>query len=319
MLSMNIESITDDSLKYAAELLLSGQLVAFATETVYGLGADATNDKAVAEIFAVKGRPDFNPLIIHVADTAMAKTIVAWNGFAETLSHAFWPGPLTLILPRLPGSSVSLLAGAGGDTLGVRIPAQEGARALCAALGRPVAAPSANRSGRVSPTLAQHVYAELGDAVPLILDGGACKVGIESSVLDISGELPVLLRPGFITSEQIESVLGRKIAANGESGGVLKSPGQLASHYAPSLPVRLNVTSPGNGEALLAFGAAVPLGAETVINLSIAGDLKEAAAHLFAALRLLDDPRYKAIAVMPVPETGLGIAINDRLRRAAVR
>jgi L-threonylcarbamoyladenylate synthase len=316
---MNIESISKSSLHKAAQLLRLGKLVAFPTETVYGLGADATNNRAVAEIFAVKSRPQFNPLIVHVESVAMAQGQVTWNSMAEKLAHAFWPGPLTLVLPRKHDSVVSLLASAGGDTLGLRMPANQDARALIQAAGVPLAAPSANRSGRVSPTRAHHVKEELGKDIPLILDGGACEVGIESTVVDISGKVPILLRPGSVTREQIEAILGQKLMTQGEQTGALKSPGLLLSHYAPSLPVRLNVTAPRLNEALLAFGPHVPGGAKTIINLSEAGDLKEAAAHLFAGLRTLDIPGFTAIAVMPIPEEGLGIAINDRLTRAAKR
>lgn len=297
-----------------------GNPVAFPTETVYGIGADAANDRAVAEIFAIKGRPQFNPLIVHVRDIAMAKRFVAWNAYADMLARAFFPGPLTLVLPRLPDSGISLLASAGGDTVGIRVPSHGAAQALLAAAGIPIAAPSANRSGRVSPTSAQHVHEELGDAVPLILDGGTCGVGIESTVIDISGNAPALLRPGFITAGQLESVLGEKIAVANGADGKLKSPGLLKSHYAPSLPVRLHVQEPRGDEALLAFGAFVPQGAKTTLNLSENADLKEAAARLFACLRMLDRPDlYSAIAIMPIPDAGIGVAVNDRLRRAAVR
>ncbi len=317
MLSMNIRSISDEAIHEAVRLLRLGRLVAFPTETVYGLGADATRDEAVAEIFAVKGRPQFNPLIVHVDGAAMARRLVAWNDAAETLARLFWPGPLTLILPRLPHSPVSLLASAGGDTLGIRMPAHDHAKALITAAGIPLAAPSANRSGAVSPTLATHVWEELGDDIPLILDGGACAVGIESTVVDISADLPVLLRPGFVTREQLQEALGVQVVTYRESSDTLKSPGLLLSHYAPKLPVRLNVATPRSDEALLAFGALVPSGAKTVMNLSEAGNLKEAAARLFASLRALDTAEFSAIAVMPIPEEGLGIAINDRLMRAA--
>lgn len=292
--------------------------MAFPTETVYGLGADATNDLAVAKIFATKGRPQFNPLIVHVKDIAMATCFVAWNETARKLANAFFPGPLTLVLPRLPDSKISLLASAGENSLGIRIPSGETAQALLNAADIPLAAPSANRSGRVSPTSAQHVYDELGNTVPLIIDGGNCDVGIESTVVDLSSDEIILLRPGFITREQLESVLNKKISIIQEANGKLKSPGLLASHYAPSLPVRLNVDKPYNNEALLAFGSHAPEGAKFTLNLSNEGDLKQAASHLFAYLRKLDKPDdYTAIAVMPIPNRGIGIAINDRLKRAA--
>ncbi len=316
MLSMNIERADPNSIKKAADLLRSGKLVAFATETVYGLGGDATNDKAIAEIFATKARPEFNPLIVHVSDAQMAKCFVEWNARAEKLALAFWPGPLTLVLKRTSDCKVSLLASAGGDTLAIRVPANKAAHALLVDAGIPVAAPSANRSGRVSPTTAEHVYAEFGDRLPLILDGGACDVGIESTVVDVSGDEVFLLRPGTITREQLEEVLGGKLSTPDEKTGVLKSPGMLLSHYAPSLPVRLNAVDAREGEALLGFGKNAPH--NTVINLSLSGDLKEAAANLFAALRFVDKPElYSAISITPIPDTGIGIAINDRLKRAS--
>lgn len=318
MLSTNIQITTAETYKKAAELLHAGKLVAFPTETVYGLGADATNDHAVAGIFSLKGRPSFNPLIIHVIDIAMAKKLVAWNQSAEALASVFWPGPLTLVLPRGTDSKISLLASAGGNTLGIRMPAHPTAQKLLKTVGIPLAAPSANRSGRVSPTTAQHVNAEFATEVPLIIDGGDCKVGIESTVIDVSTSDIIQLRPGFITKEQVEEVIGKKVLLTGENGGTLMSPGMLLSHYAPSLPVRLNVTLPEMDEAFLAFGSNIPYGAKHTVNLSVAGDLREAAARLFASLRELDKPgTYKAIAVMPVPEQGIGVAINDRLRRAA--
>lgn len=316
-MSMHIQPVTRINIDRAAELIKSGQLVAFATETVYGIGADATNGVAVAEIFCLKGRPAFNPLIAHVDGVAMAQREVVWNAVAEKLAAAFWPGPLTLVLQRSKNSRVSLLASAGGDTLGVRCPAHDAARALITAAGVPLAAPSANKSGRVSPTTAQHVREEFGDEVKMILDGGACSVGVESTVLDLSGDVPVMLRPGGVTREAIEALLGMKISTSQVRQAVLKSPGMLESHYAPKLTVRLNVMQPQAGEALLAFGANVPAGATCVLNLSESGDVCEAAANLFAMLRELDSPEYSAIAVMPVPDSGLGVAINDRLKRAA--
>jgi len=316
---MNIQTATDKMILRAGEMLRAGKLVAFPTETVYGLGADATNDKAVAGIFALKGRPEFNPLIVHVGDVAAAQSIIIWNDMAEVLARRFWPGPLTLVLPRAQGSAVSLLVSAGGHTLGVRLPGHPIARALCVAAQVPIAAPSANRSGRISPTTAQHVDQELGEGVPLILDGGACEVGIESTVIDISGKRPVLLRPGYVTRDALEAVLKQSLSGGAESSATLKSPGLLASHYAPLLPVRLNVTEPHADEALLAFGKRVPPGAKTTLNLSKSADLTEAAARLFAHMRSLDTSDYIAIAVMPIPEEGLGIAINDRLQRAAAR
>ena len=294
----------------------AGLLVAFPTETVYGLGGDATNERAVAEIFAVKGRPRFNPLIVHVPGLAEAEALAEFDEFARQVVAKFWPGPLTLVLRRRSDSGLSLLASAGLDTVAIRAPAHAVAQALLRAAGRPIAAPSANRSGRVSPTEAAHVAEELGDRVSSILDGGRTPVGLESTVLDLSGEGPTLLRPGGVTLEQLTELLG-PIAAAGVTSP--KSPGMLASHYAPSLALRLEVVGARPGEALLAFGADAPPGFAEVLWLSRSGDLAEAAANLFAMLRRLDRPPFTGIAVMPVPEHGLGRAINDRLRHAAAR
>jgi len=304
------------SIARAAAVLRAGGLVAFPTETVYGLGADATNDRAVARIFEAKGRPRFNPLICHFPDTAAAAGAVRFDARARALAEAFWPGPLTLVLPRAADCPASLLCSAGLDSLAVRVPDQPLARALLQAVGRPLAAPSANRSGRVSPTTAAHVAAELEGRIELILDGGPCRVGLESTVVSLLGEAPLLLRPGGLPAEALAEVLGALPAAPAEDAP-LASPGMLASHYAPERPLRLNARSLRPDEALLAFGPAVPSDAGPLVNLSPAGDLREAAARLFAALRELDRPGVAAIAVMPIPERGLGRAINDRLRRAA--
>jgi L-threonylcarbamoyladenylate synthase len=300
----------------AARLIRAGELVAFATETVYGLGGDATNGRAVAAIFAAKERPRFNPLIVHVCDTAAAEALAPFDSRAATLAARFWPGPLSLVLKRRADCPVSLLACAGLDTVALRVPAQELARTLIRAAGTPVAAPSANRSGRVSPTTADHVASELDGRIAAILDGGPCRIGIESTVLDLSGGEARLLRPGGVALEAIEAAIG-PVARGRNPADALRSPGMLESHYAPSLPLRLEATSVASDEALVAFGRLVPAGAARVVSLSAAGDLAEAAANLFAALRALDRPEYRAIAVMPIPEEGLGLAINDRLRRAA--
>jgi L-threonylcarbamoyladenylate synthase len=307
---------TPDAIASAAALLRAGKLVAFPTETVYGLGGDATNDRAVARIFAAKGRPRFNPLIVHVPDLAVAEKIAEFNARALDAAQRFWPGPLTLVLQRRETADISLLARAGLDTVAVRVPSHPVAQALLRETGRPLAAPSANRSGHVSPTLAEHVAAELGRRVALILDGGACAVGLESTVLDVSGSRPALLRPGGVTLEQLEDVLGA-IEAQASDPSAPRSPGQLASHYAPRLPLRMNAVDARPGEALLAFGPEPPDGFAEALNLSKAGDLAEAAANFFAMLRRLDRPEYAGIAAMPIPEHGLGLAINDRLRRAA--
>ena len=279
-----------------------------------GLGGDATNERAVAEIFAVKSRPRFNPLIVHVPGLAEAEALAVFDVRARRVVARFWPGPLSLVLQRRGDSGLSLLASAGLDTVAIRVPAHEVARALLRETGRPLAAPSANRSGRVSPTEAAHVAEELGDRVALILDGGRTPVGLESTVLDLSGEAPALLRPGGVTLEQLTELLGY-IATS--AAGPPKSPGMLASHYAPSLPLRLEVVCARPGEALLAFGPEAPSGFAEVLWLSRTADLSEAAANLFAMLRRLDRPRFTGIAVMPIPEHDLGRAINDRLRRAA--
>jgi L-threonylcarbamoyladenylate synthase len=298
----------------AATLLRAGWLVAFPTETVYGLGGDATNEHAVAAVFAAKARPRFNPLIVHVRDLAEAERLAVFNEPAHRAAIRFWPGPLTLVLPRGAGAGVSLLASAGLDTVAVRVPAHPVAQALLREAGRPIAAPSANRSGRVSPTEAAHVADDLGDDVALILDDGPTPVGIESTVLDLSGEAPALLRPGAVTFEALTELLG-PIAI--PASALPKSPGMLASHYAPRLPVRLAAAEACPGEGLLAFGPNAPPGFAEVQWLSRGGDLAEAAANLFAMLRRLDRPSFTGIAVMPIPEHGLGLAINDRLRRAA--
>ncbi len=318
----NIVAPTVENLTRAGELIREGRLVAFPTETVYGLGADATNDRAVAEIFAAKERPRFNPLIVHCPDREAAAGVVVWDDRAERLADRFWPGPLTLVLPRRPDCPISLLVSAGLDTVAVRVPAHALALALLAAAERPIAAPSANRAGEVSPTTARHVHESLGERPAMILDGGPCRIGIESTVLDLSRPDAALLRPGGVPHEEVEAVIGplaktgSGVEARGEGP---RSPGQLTSHYAPRLPLRLNVRAPRPGEALLAFGRPTPSGVTmgTGMNLSPSGDVTEAAANLFAMLRALDRPPHTGIAVMPIPETGLGEAINDRLRRAA--
>jgi L-threonylcarbamoyladenylate synthase len=296
----------------AVALLRAGQPIGLPTETVYGLAADACDDRAVARIFEMKGRPSFNPLIVHCSDLATAERLVAFPPAARRLAARFWPGPLTLVLPRRPGCPVSLLASAGLDTLAVRVPAHPVARDVLHAFGGPLAAPSANRSGHVSPTTARHVIEEL--PVALVIDGGACAVGLESTIVGFDGDVAVLLRPGGVAAEDIEEMLGA--LRRPDRDGPVNAPGQLASHYAPEAPVRLDAAAPGPGEVLLAFGPPPP-GIRPASNLSPTGDLAEAAANLFAMLRALDRPGIGGIAVMPIPERGLGRAINDRLRRAA--
>jgi L-threonylcarbamoyladenylate synthase len=306
---------TPENIGRAGALLRAGRLVAFPTETVYGLGCDATDDRAVAAVFAAKGRPEFNPLIVHVLGRDEAAALAAFDARADALAASFWPGPLTLVLPRTATCPVSLLATAGLDTIAIRAPSHLVARAVIEAAGRPIAAPSANRSGEVSPTTAAHVAESLGAEVAMILDGGPCPVGLESTVLDLAGDRPAILRPGAVTEEEIAARIG-KLAP---PGAAVRAPGMLARHYATRLPLRLDARELRPGEALLAFGRHAPRGAAAEMNLSPTGDLVEAAANLFAMMRALDRPGFSAIAVMPIPEQGLGRAINDRLRRAAAR
>ena len=319
--SLRIRNADGSAIEQAAHLLSTGGLVAFPTETVYGLGADAHNDGAVARIFAAKGRPRFNPLIAHYPDAETAARDVLFDAEAERLAAACWPGPLTLVLPRRPDCRVSLLCSAGLETQAVRVPDQAVARQLLAAVGQPLAAPSANRSGRISPTTAQAVASELGNAVDLILDGGPCRIGLESTVLDLSGERPRLLRPGGLALERLTELLGaapETLARRAsEEGAARASPGLLESHYAPETAIRLDAGEVAPDEGLLAFGPSPPAGAAMTLNLSPSGDLTEAAAKLFAYLRRLDDAGLRAIAVMPIPDRDLGRAIRDRLRRAA--
>ncbi len=309
--------ITHD-IERAAALIRDGQLVAFPTETVYGLGADATNGKAVAGIFEAKRRPGFNPLIVHVLSVEVAGRYAVFESMASALADRFWPGPLTIVLPAVADSGISSLVSAGLDTVAVRVPAHPLARMLLATADRPIAAPSANISGCVSPTQAHHVRDELGGAVPMILDGGPCNAGLESTIVDLSGEKPVLLRPGTITRNELEALLGQPVAAaDADAGDCPVAPGQLASHYAPVAAVRLHAVDAADSEALIGFGPHMPKVKGPSINLSASGDLREAAANLFDALHQMDRPGISAIAVMPVPDIGIGEAINDRLRRAA--
>jgi len=296
----------------AAECLRQGGLVAFPTETVYGLGADAGNGEAVARLYAAKGRPRFNPLIAHVADAAAARRIGRFDAAADRLAATFWPGPLTLVVPKQTNCGVADLALAGLDTVALRVPAHPVAHELLAAFGGAVVAPSANRSGHVSPTSAQHVLADLRGRIDMVIDGGACTVGVESTIVVCLGE-PTLLRPGGIARAEIERALGVKLKAAPVDEEAPIAPGMLASHYAPKARLRLEAAAPRAGEALLGFGPA----AGATLNLSPRGDLVEAAANLFSHLRALDAAGAKTIAVMKVPNEGLGEAINDRLKRAA--
>lgn len=313
---MGIETPTAAAIARAAKALADGELVAFPTETVYGLGADATNPEAVARIYEVKGRPRFNPLIAHVSDMSAAQTHAEFNATAHALGGAFWPGPLTLVLNKHASSPICDLVSAGLDTIAVRVPSAEIAKKLLRAADCPVAAPSANVAGHVSPTTAQHVLDDLGDKPAIILDGGATAHGLESTVVDASGPEPLLLRPGAVARTELEQVLGRGLG-NPVQSDQPASPGQLASHYAPNANLRLKVKAVRPGEALLAFGAPVPKTRGPCVNLSKSGDLREAAIRFFSALRALDAMDCATIAVMPIPDEGLGEAINDRLRRAA--
>ncbi|MBK5199387.1 MAG: threonylcarbamoyl-AMP synthase [Methyloceanibacter sp.] len=307
---------TPEAIRKAARALARGDIVAFPTETVYGLGANALDGTAIAKIFAAKERPRFNPLIVHVLGLAAAEAYAVVDGTARELAEAFWPGPLSLVLNKRAGCPIADLVTAGLDTIALRAPAHKVARALLAESALPIAAPSANRSGRISPTTAAHVEAELGDLPAMILDGGPCLLGLESTVVSLAGPTPTLLRSGALPREAIETVLGQKLGAATPEAPIA-SPGQLATHYAPNTPLRLGATTVKRGEALLAFGKTVPEGARATINLSASGDLEEAAAKLFGALRELDQAGASAIAVVPIPAHGLGEAINDRLRRAA--
>jgi len=299
-----------------AKRIAAGGLVAFPTETVYGLGADAGNGEAVARIFEAKARPRFNPLIVHVTSKRAAARLAELSPTAERLADAFWPGSLTLVLPRKPEAELSDLVTAGLDTVAIRVPAHGIAREFLNTVERPIAAPSANRSGRVSPTTAAHVEADLDGAVDLIIDGGPCPLGVESTIVAVEGETVRLLRPGGATVEDIERVLGYPMEKDAPAEDRPTAPGQLRSHYAPRLPVRLNARSVKGTEALLAFGKPLE-GAAATLNLSEEENLTEAAANLFSMMRQLDDKRFSAIAVMAVPANGLGLAINDRLQRAA--
>ena len=315
---MPVVPATPEAIRQATHALAQGDIVAFPTETVYGLGADALDALALAKVFAGKERPRFNPLIVHVPGLEAAERYAVMNDTAWRLAEAFWPGPLSLVLKKRPASGIADLVIAGLDTIALRAPAHPVAQALLEAAQLPIAAPSANRSGRVSPTTAAHVQAELGERPAMILDGGPCPLGIESTVVSVIEPEPGLLRPGALPREAIELVLGAPLlAANANHRGA--SPGQLETHYAPSTKLRLGATGVSSNEALLAFGPEAPQGARITINLRTSGILEEAAVKLFAALRELDQTGATAIAVMPIPAHGLGEAINDRLQRAANR
>jgi L-threonylcarbamoyladenylate synthase len=308
---MAIVPVALQSLNQACTLLRQGDVVGMPTETVYGLAGDAYQDQAIAKIYQIKGRPQFNPLIIHYSDVSSLGQDVDLNDRAEKLAERFWPGPLTLVLPKRESSNISLLATAGLSTLAVRLPAHPLAQQLIKEYGHPLAAPSANVSNTISPTSALDVAQSLKERVPLILDGGACHVGLESTIIDLTGDTPVLLRPGGITLEEIQTVLGEVVIR--PTGQTIKAPGMLKRHYAPSIPVRLNAHEPHTGEVYLGFGDTD----HGPYNLSRSGDLLEAAANLFRMMRLLDQSQYQGMAIAPIPQHGLGLAINDRLSRAA--
>lgn len=316
---LEILSPTNETLERAAHLLLKGELVGIPTETVYGLAADATNDHAVAKIYSLKKRPQFNPLIIHFAEVSAIKSHVEWNNMAENLAHAFWPGPLTLILRKKIDSPLSLLATAGLDTVGVRIPRHNVARLLIQKIGKPLAAPSANPSEAISPTSALDVRRGFDSQKPLlIIDGGICEGGLESTILDLTLNIPTILRPGLITPEAIEEILQCRVLRSSPNS-LFKAPGQMKRHYAPHIPLRLNVTNVSSSEALLAFGPSPLSGGAKMLNLSQDGNLEEAAANLFRMMHELDQPFFSGIAVMPISSEAIGVAINDRLCRAATK
>ena len=314
--TMAILPAMPEAIRQAARAVARGDIVAFPTETVYGLGANALDGTAIAKVFAAKERPRFNPLIVHVLGLAEAEAYALLDGTAQKLAEAFWPGPLSLVLNKRAGCRIADLVTAGLDTIALRAPAHKVARALLAEVKLPIAAPSANRSGRISPTTAAHVEAELGERPAMILDGGPCPLGLESTVVSLAGPALTLLRSGALPREVIETLLGQRLA-EAKAGARPASPGQLATHYAPDTPLRLGATTVHSNEALLAFGPDAPPGALATINLSASCDLKEAAAKLFGALRELDRAGAATIAVMPIPGNGLGEAINDRLQRAA--
>jgi len=313
--NLQVLSASDENIARAASFLRDGSLVAFPTETVYGLGANASDGRAVARLYEAKGRPQFNPLIVHVAGREQAETLGVFDDRARLLAERFWPGALTLVVPLANDAPINSLVTAGLDTVGLRVPSHPIAQKLIAFSRVPVAAPSANRSGRVSPTTAEHVAGDFKATKGLIVNGGRCPGGIESTVVGLAGDTPLLLRPGGIPREEIEEALGMPLGRPEDSAAAPESPGMLTSHYAPRARLRLEAHVPRSGEVLLGFGPHAP--PETILNLSETGDLTEAAANLFGYLRAMDNCQADTIAVMPVPNEGLGEAINDRLARAA--
>lgn len=311
-------SASNDGIKAAARAICRGKLVAFPTETVYGLGADATNGQAVARVFEAKARPRLNPLIVHAADASIAEQYGVLNALATELASAFWPGPLSLVVPRRPNDSIADLVTAGLETIALRVPEHPIAQALLHKANCPIAAPSANLSGRTSATTAAHVRDDLDGTPVIILDGGPCPLGIESTIISVINETPRLLRSGVISRKELENAAGQEICnLRHNADHAPNAPGQLASHYAPNAKLRLNTNEPRMGEAFLAFGNDAPTWPGPTINLSPTGNLQEAAANLFGALRKLDAFSPNIIAVSPIPRTGLGEAINDRITRAA--
>lgn len=312
--------LTAHQIHQACELWRHHETVAVPTETVYGLAADATSDQGVASIFHMKGRPQFNPLIVHVATLEKALEIAVFSPLALQYAAAFWPGPLTLVLPRTPQSPLSHLVSAGLDTVAIRIPAHPMTQQLLQAYENPIAAPSANRSNDISPTSAADVYSSLGKKVPLILDGGSCSIGLESTIIDLTEDVPVVLRPGGLCIEELKALMGSIMEHEQQTSStvlkapIFKAPGMMKRHYAPQRPLRLRAERPYPGEAFLAFGPHHPY---ADLNLSTTGCVREAAASLFRMMRQLDAPPFTGIAVSPIPMTGLGVAINDRLTRAA--
>lgn len=305
----------DEDLQTASALLQDAQLVAFPTETVYGLGGDATSDRSVAAIFKAKGRPSFNPLIVHFPNREAAWSHVEVNPKAKMLGELYWPGPLTLVLPRKQSSNISLLASAGLDTIAVRVPAHPIAKRLLSMCERPLAAPSANRSGSISPTNSAHVASSLGNNISAVIDGGPCTIGLESTVVGFEGDQSILLRQGGITYEDIKAIIGPVMLASQDSE--ITSPGMLQRHYAPQSPIRLNANHVSSGDLVLGFGPVNDMDfPDGSLNLSESADLTEAAANLFAMMRALDGKNPRSIVVMPIPKHGLGAAINDRLNRA---
>ncbi len=313
---MNIYNSENNTIDLAGKQILLGKVIAFPTETVYGLGADATNGKAVEKIYKIKKRPKNNPLIIHVNTIENALNFGIFNKNALKIARKFWPGPLTLVLPSVKNTAISDFVTSGLGTIAIRIPKNEIARKLIKIVKKPIAAPSANISGKLSPTLAKHVYENFGNNVDMIIDGGACQLGIESTVIYCSNDIISILRPGIIIKEEVEEVINKKIENNIKNKEVI-SPGVLKNHYSPKLPIKINVTSASPEEALLTFGKSWPKGSKTTLNLSINSDLKEAAANLFSMLNKLDKSGAKNIAVTKIPNKGIGIAINDKLKRAS--